>query len=76
VTKNEGLVRIMEKKLGQATSEQDKLALKAQMSNMKHASVADAFRSYTMQKDVQMQYMQQMAQPRMMVQMPMMVIQP
>jgi hypothetical protein len=74
VTKNDGLVRLMEKKLGSANiSEEEKQRLMAQMNNVKHASVADAFRSYTLQKDAQSYYMQSMAQQRMMYQMPMMM---
>ena len=67
VTKNEGLVRLMEKKMSSANiSEEEKKKLMAQMNNVRHASVADAFRSYTLQKDAQSYYMQSMGQQRMM----------
>ena len=52
VTKNEGLVRIMEKKLSMATNEEEKKQLRMQMMGVKNASVADAFSSYSMQKSV------------------------
>ncbi len=52
VTKNEGIVRIMEKKLSVATNDEERKQLKAQMQGVRNASVADAFSSYTMQKSV------------------------
>ena len=52
VTKNEGLVRIMEKKLSMAKTDEEKKAIKEQMQGIKSASVADAFSSYSMQRSV------------------------
>ena len=48
VTKNEGLLRIMEKKISSASSEEEKLKLRAQMTNVKQATAMDAFKSYAM----------------------------
>jgi hypothetical protein len=67
VTKNEGLVRIMEKKLSMATSEEEKKQLQMQMNGVKNASIADAFSSYSMQKSVMYNQMQAMAAPRYMM---------
>ena len=64
VTKNEGLVRIMQKKLEMATSDEEKKQLKMQMQGMQQASVADAFSSYSMQKSVMYSQMQAVAVPR------------
>jgi hypothetical protein len=52
VTKNEGLVRVMEKKLSMAKNDEEKQAIKEQMQGIQKASVADAFSSYAMQRSV------------------------
>jgi len=73
VTKNDGLVRIMEKKLSMATTEEEKKQLQMQMMGVRQASIADAFSSYSMQKSVMYSQMQVMAVPNyMMMAQPMM----
>ena len=42
----------MEKKLSLAKNEEEKKALKDHMKNIKNASVADAFSSYSMQRSI------------------------
>ena len=71
-------MRVMEKKLSMAKTDDEKKQLQAQMQGVRSASVADAFSSYTMQKSVMYSQMQAMAAPSYAVayQMPMMVASP
>lgn len=63
VTKNQGLVRYMEKKIAMAESEEEKQALKNQMQGVKQASVADAFTSYSVQRSYMQSQMQAVTMP-------------
>jgi hypothetical protein len=49
ITKTEGIVRMMTKRL-ESASEEDKAAIQSQMTAVKNASVTDAFQQYSQQK--------------------------
>lgn len=61
VTKQEGMLRLMQKKLDKAGNAEEKEKLQQQMKSVKQANVMDAFNSYSAQKQVQYQQMQVMA---------------
>lgn len=63
VSKNDGLVRMMEKKLSMAKTDEEKKQLQMQMQGVKSASIADAFSSYSMQKSVMYSQMQAVSTP-------------
>jgi len=74
ITKNEGMLRKMEKRLASSDiSEEERKALQQQMKSVSQGSVVDAFAQYQQQKSAMYSQMAAMAAPRMVaVQMPMM----
>lgn len=74
VTKTDGIIRMMEKKLNAAGTEEEKQELKAQMQQVSTGGVMANFQMYSQQKTVMYANMNAMAAPRVMqVQMPMMM---
>lgn len=74
ITKNEGMLRKMEKRLASSDiSEEERKKLQQQMQTVQQGSVVDAFAQYNQQKQAMYSQMTAMAAPRMVaVQMPMM----
>jgi uncharacterized protein YbaA (DUF1428 family) len=66
ISKTEGIIRMMEKKLANA-SEEDKEVLQSQIKAAQGASVTQAFQQYSVQKSAMNSQMMQMAAPRMVV---------
>jgi uncharacterized protein YbaA (DUF1428 family) len=74
ITKNEGMLRKMEKRLASSDiSEEERKALQQQIKSVSQGTVVDAFAQYQQQKNAMYSQMAAMAAPRMVaVQMPMM----